>query len=164
MNIKIGILAASALLASQAASAQTLQGTYLITYVETCQATFSWGTDPSTGDINTINSVDNGKISTTVGTAVFDPSTHRVKISGYQTKGDLLIIQEHGGNPIVAGKSDMTGRYETTADFFTFAGNKYRAFYSPSTGTATSVVFGGVDPSNTTCAVTGTGTLATPSP
>ena len=160
MNIKIGILAASALLASQAASAQTLQGTYLITYVETCQATFSWGTDPSTGDINTINSVDNGKISTTVGTAVFDPSTHRVKISGYQTTGDLLVIQEHGGNPIVAGKSDMTGRYGASPDFFTFAGNKYRAFYSPSTGTATLIVFGGVDPSNTACAVTGTGTLS----
>jgi hypothetical protein len=122
------------------------------------------GHDPSTGDINTINSVDNAKISTTVGTAVFDPSTHRVKISGYQTTGDLLVIQEHGGNPIVAGKSDMTGRYGASPDFFTFAGNKYRAFYSPSTGTATSIVFDGVDPSNTACAVTGTGTLATPSP
>jgi hypothetical protein len=164
MSLKVGILAVSALLASQAASAQTLQGTYLLTYTETCQATFSWGTDPSTGDINTINSVDNGKISTTVGTAVFDPSTHQVKITGYQTKGDLLIIQEHGGNPIAAGKSNMVGKYSTTPDFLNIAGNQFRAFYSPSTGTATSVVFGGIDGSNATCAVTGTGTLATPSP
>jgi hypothetical protein len=164
MRFRIGILAVSAFFAANAASAQTLQGTYLITYIETCQATFSWNTDPSTGDINTINSVDNGKISTTVGTAVFDSSTHLVKITGYQTEGDLLIIQEHGGNAITSGKNNLAGKYATSADYLTIAGNKFRAFYSPSTGTATSVVFGGIDGENSACAVTGTGTLATPSP
>lgn len=164
MRFNVGILAVSAFLATNAASAQTLQGTYLITYTETCQATFSWGTDPSTGDINTINSVNNGKISTTVGSAVFDLSTQIVKISGFQTIGDLLIIQEHGGNPITSGKQNLVSRYATSADYLSIAGNKFRAFYSPSTGTATSVVFGGTDAQNNTCAVTGTGTLATPSP
>jgi hypothetical protein len=162
MSLKIGILAASAVLAAQAASAQTLQGTYLITYTETCQATISWY--PSSGPITNINSVNDGKISTTIGTAVFDPSTNIVKITGLQTNGDLLVIQENGGNLISAAKSNMVGKYATSPDFISIGGNKYRAFYSPTTGTATSVVFGGIDPSNSNCAVTATGTLATPSP
>jgi hypothetical protein len=160
MKLKIGILAASMLLASPAAFAQTLQGTYLFTYVETCQATFSWGTDPSTGDINTINSVDNGKISSTTGTAVFNPDTKKVQFTGFQESGDLLIIQEHGGTPVTDTAFNEKFTYATTAKNFVINGGKYHAAYSPSTGTVTSFVFGGLDSENQNCAVSGTGTLA----
>lgn len=164
MKLKIGILAASLLLASPNAFAQTLQGTYLFTYIETCQASFSWGTDPSTSDINTINSVDNGKISTTTGTAVFDPTTKKVQFTGFQQNGDLLIIQEHGGAPVTDAAFNQKFAYATTAKSFNIDGNKFHAAFSPSTGTVTSFVFGGLDASNANCAVTGTGTLATPAP
>jgi hypothetical protein len=164
MKLKVGMLAMSSVMLSQLAFAQTLQGTYLFTYVETCQATFSWNTDPNSGDINTINSVDNGKISTTTGTAVFNSSTNKVQFTGYQESGDLLIIQEHGGAPVTDAAFNQKFAYATSAKNFTIDGNKFHAAYSPSTGTVSSFVFSGLDGSNANCAVTGTGTLATPSP
>ncbi len=170
MKRTIGILAASTLLLSQAAYAASvatpvLSGTYLITYVETCQASFSWGTDPSTGDINTINSVDNGKISTTTGRADFNATTGKVHIEGFQEIGDLLIIQEHGGNAMADQPFDMNFGFHTTPNSIIFGGVRYHASFSPSTGTANQVVFsgltgGGGGPAN--CAVTGTGTLVSP--
>jgi len=135
MKLKIGMLAASTMLLSQVALAQTLQGTYLFTYVETCQATFSWNTDPSTGDINMLNTVDDGKISDTTGTAVFDSTTRKQKFA-----------------------------YSTSAKTFKLDGNNFHAAYSPTTGIVTSMVFGGLDSSKANCAVTGTATLATPTP
>jgi len=99
-----------------------------------------------------------------VGTAAFDPSSKIVKVSGFQTSGDLLVIQEHGGNPVASAKNNIVARYATSPDYLTLGPNKFRAFYSPTTGTATSVVFGGMEAGHTNCAVTGTGTLATPAP
>jgi hypothetical protein len=168
MKLKIGILAASTLLLSQAAFAATvgagpgLSGTYLITYVETCQASFSWGTDPSTGDINTINSVDDGKISTTTGTALFNQTSGRVHIQGFEEIGDLLIIQEHGGNVMADKPFDLTTGYNVTANSVILGGVRYHASFSPSTGTANQVVFSGVTGTNANCAVAGTGSLVQP--
>jgi hypothetical protein len=170
MKLTIGILAASTLLLSQAALAATvtsgpgLSGTYLITYVETCQASFSWGTDPSTGDINTINSVDDGKISTTTGTALFNQTAGRVHIQGFEEIGDLLIIQEHGGNVMADKPFDLTTGYNVTANSIILGGVRYHASFSPSTGTANQVVFSGISSGggNGNCAVTGTGSLVQP--
>jgi len=164
MKLKIGMLAASTMLLSQVALAQTLQGTYLFTYVETCQATFSWNTDPSTGDINMLNTVDDGKISDTTGTAVFDSTTRKVTFTGFQDAGDLLIIQEKGGQALTDGVFNQKFAYSTSAKTFKLDGNNFHAAYSPTTGIVTSMVFGGLDSSKANCAVTGTATLATPTP
>jgi hypothetical protein len=164
MKRAFGILAASTLLFSPAAFAVTgstpvLNGTYLITYVETCQATFSWNTDPSTGDINSINSVDNGKISTTTGTALFNATTGRVHVQGSQEMGDLLIIQEHGGNAMTDAPFDLNTGFNVTANSIILGGVRYHASFSPNTGAAEQVVFGGLTGGGNNCAVTGTATL-----
>ena len=169
MKLKICVLAVSTVLLSQAAfaaatSLPVLSGTYLLTYTETCQTTFSWGTDPSTGDINTINSVDNGKITSATATATFDASSHKLYIVGGNTTGDLLIIQEHGGQAMTTSPYNNLVGYFVTAHDVGFAGAKYHAAFSPASGQVTSFVFSGLTPGGNNCAVTGTGVQATPAP
>jgi hypothetical protein len=165
MNSKLLILAsASALCFSGAVasavttSGPTLQGSYLVTYVETCQATFA--NDTSGGGINT---EDNGDISTTTGTAVFTPKTAgssngKVKIKGFQTKGTLIIVSnvEGAGSPMATSPFSQEFNYNTTTGGFTLNGGKFQAAFSPASGTVTAAVFSGIDSENASCAVTGT--------
>ncbi len=169
MKLKICVLTISTMLLSQAAFATTtslpvLSGTYLLTYKETCQASFSWGSDPSTGDINTINSVSDGGITSASATATFDASSHKLHIVGGNTTGDLLIIQEHGGQAMTTSPYNHLVGYFVTAHDIGFAGVKYHAAFSPASGQVTSFVFSGLAGGNGNCAVTGTGVQATPSP
>jgi hypothetical protein len=165
MNSKLLVLASvSALCFSGAvatatvASGPTLSGTYLVTYVETCQATFA--NDTEGGGINT---EDNGRISTTTGTAVFTPKTTgsaagKVKVKGFQTQGTLIIVSNvtGAGTPMATSPFSLSANYSTTTSAFTLNGNKFQAAFSPSSGAVTSVVFSGIDSENAGCAVTGT--------
>jgi hypothetical protein len=76
------------------AMAQTLNGTYELVFVQDCQATFSYTPDPSPpNNVSSLNTVDNGKLSGTIGTAVFNSTKHTVTITGWQDQGSLLMIE-----------------------------------------------------------------------
>jgi hypothetical protein len=161
MNRKMLVIgsAAAVLLSGAAATATSptgpiLQGTYLITYVDTCQATLQNAT--SGGGVNTVN---NGSISSTVGTATFTPKTSggssgKALIVGQETIGSLVLVQGEGGSAMQFGPFHFEPNYAVGTNSFTYDGTKLWANFSPTTGVAASAVFGGMD--SVGCAVTGT--------
>jgi hypothetical protein len=120
MNSK-AFLGAAALLslslpALAAGTIPKVSGIYDISYVESCQAIISTTTGPSGG----VGSVNNGKLSDTVGTADFNPTTGMVTITGFQNIGDLLIIQNIGGNAMTQSAVSDSWPYSNDASSVTF--------------------------------------------
>ncbi|MGD0142502.1 MAG: hypothetical protein ABSC92_05040 [Rhizomicrobium sp.] len=160
MKFAFTLAAVSALLLASTAATPAvavspiIQGTYLTTYVDICQATFE--NNPEGSGINTIN---NGNISSTTGMAVFDSTTHKVKITGFQNSGTLLIVEGLGGTPMTNAPFSLNTKYEVGPQFFTLNGMQFNAAYSSPTGVVTSFIFSGMDKAG--CATTGTAQLTT---
>ncbi len=148
-------LIAGAATAAEAAGTPLISGTYLVTYIETCQAEISTSADAKSGDVNSVNTVSDGKISHTIGTAVFSQKAGTVSLNGFQQTGDLFILQNLGGQSVSDQTWSQNWTYTNTATALILNGNSFHAFYANvAGGIAKTVVFSGIPSSG--CAATGT--------
>jgi hypothetical protein len=159
-------LASGAWLAAPAAAqapTQMLSGTYSLSYIERCQTTISYSTDATTGSMSSVNTVDGGKISDAVLTAAFDGTGTVTFTGGGQNKGDLLIVQNNGGNAIAAEAPPTSATYSTTSNSFTIVTDQSQTFNAVyarvSGGVAAYMVFLGLESGKPGCFVHGEAVL-----
>jgi hypothetical protein len=75
------------------ATTVTLNGTYSFVFFEDCQAEISTTTDSGTGDVSSLNTVNDGGLTGTIATAVFNSAKGTVTVKGWQDKGALLMVE-----------------------------------------------------------------------
>jgi hypothetical protein len=136
-----------------AASVPAISGKYLLTYIETCQATVSTTKDPSTGDVGSLNTVEPGQITHDTGLATV--SSHSLTTAGFEDKGSLLIVKGISGQtPMAESSWNQNVTFSNTASTVTIGGGQFHAWFSPASGAAQSIIFSGL--SSKGCAATGT--------
>jgi hypothetical protein len=90
--ILIGIAAVAMLPLTAIAATPNLSGTYALSFEDVCQITLSATVDPSTHDLNALETINDGKVSQTVAVATFNSTTRTLSLSGMQVKGSLLLV------------------------------------------------------------------------
>jgi len=138
---------------SGTASVPTVSGKYLLTYIETCQAEVSTTQDSKTGDVQSLNTVEPGKITHDTGLATVSGSS--LTTTGFEDKGSLLIVKGISGQtPMAEGSWNQNVTFSDTASTVTIGSQQFHAWFEPTSGTAKAIVFSGLSAKG--CAATGT--------
>lgn len=130
------------------AAAPRLSGVYALSLTENCQVTLTTHTDPNTGDVDSLETVDDGKLSETVASAKFNAAAGTITLSGAQGKGSILLV------PGLSDPSEVMAQLATseslsfsnTGSTLTINGDTFTAAYGDiAAGVAHYVTFMRVD-------------------
>ena len=151
---------AASLSLSAIAATPKIQGSYNISYIETCQIEFS--TSPAnTGPVQSFNTVQNGKITHSLFSGTF--KNGKAKLSGFQIQSSLMIYDNMSGDTsrMVKTSENTTTSYSNSATTVTMLGQTFGVLYgNVNGGIAQDFMFAGIpDPTNPdgpACAATGT--------
>lgn len=115
MNSRIVLLAAGLVCApvlaplATAASTPQINGTYAMTFIETCQTTISTSrATKKSPDISSVDTVNVGGLSGEIGVATFNAKAKTMSITGWQDKGDTLILSNLAGGQVMADSGPIT--------------------------------------------------------
>ena len=149
--------AAASLSLSAMAATPKIQGSYNISYIETCQIEFS---TTGLGPVQSFNTVYNGKITHSLFSGTLKNGT--AKLSGFQIQGSMMIYDNINGAGSLVAKTpeSITTPYSNTATTATLFGVTFGVLYNDvSNGIAQSFTFTGIpDSAPHHCAATGTAT------
>jgi hypothetical protein len=171
MKFKVLLMIAAACLLPLDAIAATpkLSGNYALSLSQNCQVTVGTSTydNIELGNATTTTlanlfdqTIDDGKLSQSVGTATFNQSTHTLSFSGTQVKGSVLIVPGLSSDSELMTSSPDSGSFGysvPSSSSLVLGGVTYQAAYGNIVnGIAKYVTFVTQDPSKPACSDYGT--------